>query len=140
MQVDGQPFDAAQSMGYRGIMLRDLPNLAVVLGYTNASWTLKADLSSEYFCRLINHLDAIGMRQCTPRNSGEVQPAPFLDLASGYIERAAAKLPKQGDRAPWKLHQNYLLDLALLRFGKIEDGYLVFSAPQAQAGASLLAP
>ena len=71
---------------------------------------------------------------------GEVQPAPFLDLASGYIERAAAKLPKQGDRAPWKLHQNYLLDLALLRFGKIEDGYLVFSAPQAQAGASLLAP
>ena len=140
VQVDGQPFDAAQSMGYRGIMLRDLPNLAVVLGYTNASWTLKADLSSEYFCRLINHLDAIGMRQCTPRNSGEVQPAPFLDLASGYIERAAAKLPKQGDRAPWKLHQNYLLDLALLRFGKIEDGYLVFSAPQAQAGASLLAP
>lgn len=140
VQVDGQPFDAAQSMGYRGIMLRDLPNLAVVLGYTNASWTLKADLSSEYFCRLINYLDAIGMRQCTPRNSGEVQPAPFLDLASGYIQRAAAKLPTQGDRAPWKLHQNYLLDLALLRFGKIADGYLVFSAPQAQASAQALAP
>jgi len=129
--VDGQPFDVAQSMGYRGIMLRDLPNMAVVFGYTNASWTLKADLSSEYFCRLINHMDAIGMRQCTPRNSGsDVADAPFLDLASGYIQRAAGKLPKQGDRAPWKLYQNYLLDLALLRFGKVEDGYLIFSSPK----------
>ncbi|MDO8698609.1 MAG: FAD-containing monooxygenase EthA, partial [Pseudomonas sp.] len=99
--------------------------------YTNASWTLKADLSSEYFCRLINHMDAIGMRQCTPRNSGsDVADAPFLDLASGYIQRAAGKLPKQGDRAPWKLYQNYLLDLALLRFGKVEDGYLIFSSPK----------
>lgn len=129
--VDGQPFDAAKSMGYRGIMLRDLPNAAVVLGYTNASWTLKADLSSEYFCRLIKHMDAIGMRQCTPRDAlRQVKDAPFLDLASGYIQRAADKIPKQGDRAPWKLYQNYLLDLALLRYGKVEDGYLQFSAPE----------
>ncbi|HUE91827.1 NAD(P)/FAD-dependent oxidoreductase [Pseudomonas sp.] len=140
--VDGVPFDAAKSMGYRGIMLRDLPNAAVVLGYTNASWTLKADLSSEYFCRLIQHMDAIGMRQCTPRDSRrEIKDAPFLDLASGYIKRAADKIPTQGDRAPWKLYQNYLLDLALLRYGKIEDGYLEFtssqSSPQAAAvGAS----
>ncbi|CAD5105864.1 flavin-containing monooxygenase [Zestomonas carbonaria] len=132
--VDGQPFDAAKSMGYRGIMLRDLPNAAVVLGYTNASWTLKADLSSEYFCRLINHMDAIGMRQCTPRSrDGEVRPAPFLNLNSGYIQRVADKLPSQGDRAPWKLYQNYLLDLALLRYGKVEDGYLEFSSPKASA-------
>lgn len=129
--VDGQPFDAAKSMGYRGIMLRDLPNAGVVLGYTNASWTLKADLSSEYFCRLIKHMDAIGMRQCTPRDAlRQVKDAPFLDLASGYIQRAADKIPKQGDRAPWKLYQNYLLDLALLRYGKVEDGYLQFSAPE----------
>ncbi len=131
VQVDGQPFAAAQSMGYRGIMLRDLPNLAVVLGYTNASWTLKADLSSEYFCRLIRHMDQTGMRQCTPRASqDQVKPAPFLDLASGYIQRAEAMLPKQGDRAPWKLYQNYLRDLVLLRYGKLEDDYLQFSAPK----------
>jgi len=131
--VDGKPFDAAQSMGYRGIMLRDLPNAAVVLGYTNASWTLKADLSSEYFCRLINHMDAISMRQCTPCNTtGEVKTAPFLNLNSGYIQRVADKLPSQGDRAPWKLYQNYALDLLLLRFGKVEDGYLVFSSPKGQ--------
>ena len=129
--VDGVPFDAAKSMGYRGIMLRDLPNAAVVLGYTNASWTLKADLSSEYFCRLINHMDASGMRQCTPRDPArQVKDAPFLDLDSGYIQRAADKIPSQGDRAPWKLYQNYLLDLALLRYGKVEDDYLEFSSPQ----------
>jgi cation diffusion facilitator CzcD-associated flavoprotein CzcO len=131
LAVDGKPFDAAKSMGYRGIMLRDLPNAAVVLGYTNASWTLKADLSSEYFCRLINHMDAIGMRQCTPRNTkGEVKEVPFLNLDSGYIQRVAHTLPSQGDRAPWKLYQNYLLDLALLRYGKVEDGYLEFTSPQ----------
>jgi cation diffusion facilitator CzcD-associated flavoprotein CzcO len=129
--VDGQPFDAATSMGYRGSMLRDLPNAAVVLGYSNASWTLKADLSSEYFCRLIKHMDAIGMRQCTPRDPARrVGEAPFLDLTSGYIRRAADRIPKQGDRVPWKLYQNYLLDLALLRYGKLEDGYLEFSSPQ----------
>jgi hypothetical protein len=112
-------------------MLRDLPNAAVVLGYTNASWTLKADLSSEYYCRLINHMDATGMRQCTPRDTArQVKDAPFLDLASGYIKRAADKIPSQGDRAPWKLYQNYLLDLALLRYGKVADGYLAFSSPQ----------
>ena len=135
--VDGVPFDAAKSMGYRGIMLRDLPNAALVLGYTNASWTLKADLSSEYFCRLINHMDANGMRQCTPRDTArQVKNAPFLDLASGYIQRAADKIPSQGDRAPWKLYQNYLLDLALLRYGKVEDGYLEFSSPHVGESAA----
>lgn len=128
--VDGVPFDVAKSMGYRGIMLRDLPNTAVVMGYTNASWTLKADLSSEYFCRVINHMDAIGMRQCTPRDSArQIKKAPFLDLSSGYIQRAEGKIPSQGDRAPWKLYQNYLLDLALLRYGTLDDDYLQFSSP-----------
>ncbi|MGV8732892.1 FAD-containing monooxygenase EthA, partial [Pseudomonas aeruginosa] len=90
LAVDGKPFQVNQSMGYRGIMLRDLPNLAAVVGYTNASWTLKADLSSEYFCRLINHMDATGMRQVTARDStGDVREEPFLNLDSGYIQRAA---------------------------------------------------
>ena len=141
VSVDGAPFEAPTSMGYRGIMLRDLPNLAVVMGYTNASWTLKADLSSEYFCRLIRHMDAIGRRQVTPRDTdGRVRPEPFLDLQSGYIERASHLLPAQGDRVPWKLHQNYLLDLALLRYGKLEDDYLVFSAPQGEQQGVLAQP
>ncbi|KAF1052303.1 MAG: FAD-containing monooxygenase EthA [Stenotrophomonas maltophilia] len=137
LSVDGRPFQVNQSMGYRGIMLRDLPNLAAIVGYTNASWTLKADLSSEYFCRIINHLDATGMRQCTPRQTGEaVKEEPFLNLQSGYIQRAADKMPKQGDRTPWKLYQNYVLDLALLRYGKVEDGYLQFSSPVQGRAAS----
>ncbi|MDD0841511.1 flavin-containing monooxygenase [Pseudomonas sp. Gutcm_11s] len=128
--VDGRPFVAAESMGYRGLMLRDLPNAAVILGYTNASWTLKADLSSQYLCRVIRHMDALGMRQVTPRQHGEIGKEPFLDLQSGYIDRAAHLLPSQGDRMPWKLYQNYLLDLALLRHGRLDDGCLEFSSPQ----------
>ena len=141
VSVDGAPFEAPTSMGYRGIMLRDLPNLAVVMGYTNASWTLKADLSSEDCWRLIRHRDAIGRRQVTPRDTdGRGRPEPFLDLQSGYIERASHLLPAQGDRVPWKLHQNYLLDLALLRYGKLEDDYLVFSAPQGEQQGVLAQP
>ena len=124
--VDGRPFVAAESMGYRGLMLRDLPNAVMILGYTNASWTLKADLSSQYLCRLIRHMDAHGQRQVTPRQHGAVGKAPFLDLKSGYIERAAHLLPSQGDRMPWKVYQNYLLDLILLRHGRLEDGSLEF--------------
>ena len=79
------------------------------------------------------HMDALGLRQCTPRDPKRLaREAPFLDLSSGYVKRAAAKLPKQGDRTPWKLYQNYLLDLALLRYGKVEDGYLEFSSPQSE--------
>ena len=130
LAVDGRPFVAAESMGYRGLMLRDLPNAAVILGYTNASWTLKADLSSQYLCRLIRHMDRLGMRQVTPRQHGQVGQAPFLDLQSGYIARAAHLLPSQGDRMPWRVYQNYLLDLAVLRHGRLEDGCLEFSSPQ----------
>ena len=134
MAVDGQPFDAAQSMGYRGIMLRDLPNVATVMGYTNASWTLKADLSSEYFCRLINHMDALGMRQCTPRDPArQAKEAPFIDLDSGYIRRAADKLPKQGDRSPWKLYQNYAFDIMMLRYGRVDDGVMEFQGERQAA-------
>ncbi len=138
LAVDGKPFQVNQSMGYRGIMLRDLPNLAAVVGYTNASWTLKADLSSEYFCRLINHMDATGMRQVTARDStGDVRgalPQPRLRLHPAR-RRACAQA---GRPDALEALQNYVLDLALLRYGKVEDGYLVFSspAPQRQAGGA----
>jgi monooxygenase len=112
-------------------MFKDLPNLAMIFGYTNASWTLKADLSSEYICRLLKHMDKKGLRQCTPQNSdASVVEEAFLGLASGYVQRAKNVLPKQGNKAPWKLYQNYAFDLATLRFAKLEDGVIAFSNPK----------
>lgn len=138
--VDGKPFDMTQTMNYKGVMFRDLPNLAMVFGYTNASWTLKSDLTCEYVCRLLKHMDKHGLRQCTPRDEeGQVQATPFLGLASGYIQRAKDVLPKQGDRSPWKLYQNYALDLSMLRFGGLEDGYMEFSNPKMSARAKVKA-
>lgn len=131
VQVDGKPFDMTETLNYRGVMFKDLPNLAMIFGYTNASWTLKADLSSEYICRLLKHMDKHGLRQCTPRNyDSSLAIEPFLGLASGYIQRAKNVLPKQGSKAPWKLYQNYALDLASLRFSKLEDGAMEFSNPK----------
>jgi len=131
IQVDGKPFEMTETLNYRGVMFKDLPNLAMIFGYTNASWTLKADLSSEYICRLLKHMDKEGLRQCTPRNHDDsVVDEPFLGLASGYIQRAKNVLPKQGNKAPWKLYQNYALDLANLRFSKLEDGAMEFSNPR----------
>ncbi|MFZ5697228.1 MAG: flavin-containing monooxygenase [Pseudomonadota bacterium] len=128
--VDGKPFDLSRTIGYKGLMFRDLPNLAMVFGYTNASWTLKADITSEYVCRLIKHMDKLKMRQCTPRNNDpSVVESPFLDMRSGYIQRAVAKFPKQGSKAPWKLYQNYAIDLAALRFGPLDDGAMEFTNP-----------
>lgn len=125
--VDGQPVQLPETMSYKGIMLSDVPNLAMVFGYTNASWTLKADLVSGYACRLINHMDRHGYDYCTPHVNPEVKAAPFLDLNSGYVHRASARLPKQGDRAPWRLYQNYALDLLNFKFGSIEDGTMSFA-------------
>lgn len=127
--VDGQPFDPARSMQYKGMMFSDLPNLASAFGYTNASWTLKADLTSVYVCRLLNHMDKIGMRQATPRLTAHVEEIPFLDFTSGYVQRALAKFPRQGAVMPWRVHQNYVRDLATMRFGAIEDGVISFSNP-----------
>jgi monooxygenase len=125
--VDGVRQDLSKAITYKAIMFSGVPNLAYVFGYTNASWTLKADLAADYVCRLINHMDAKGYAAATPVPGPEVQPVPFLDFTSGYVQRALAALPKQGDRAPWRLHQNYALDLVTLRRGKIEDGALRFT-------------
>ncbi|MFP5431234.1 MAG: flavin-containing monooxygenase [Gammaproteobacteria bacterium] len=139
MQVlmDGQPIDMTQRLNYKGIMFEGLPNIAMIFGYTNASWTLKADISSEYVCRLLNTMDKKGMRQCTPRNTDpSVVPESFVDMRSGYIQRALAKLPKQGNKAPWKVYMNYFLDLPMLRYSPIEDGSMELSNPKSAARAS----
>ncbi len=130
LSKDSEPFNLHDTMNYKGVMFRDLPNLAMVFGYTNASWTLKADITCEYVCRLLNIMDKKGMRQVTPRNHDPaLQEEPFVDMQSGYIQRAQSKLPKQGSRAPWKLQQNYAMDLVNLRYGRLEDDCLEFSNP-----------
>ncbi len=128
VSVDGRRIDFARALTYKGMMYSDVPNLASALGYTNASWTLKCDLTCEYVCRLLNYMDRRGYKQCVPHN---VDPAiaelPSLDFTSGYVQRAIATLPKQGSKRPWRLYQNYALDIVSLRYGRIEDGVLRYS-------------
>jgi len=126
IDVDGAPADAAGRLVYKGMMFEDIPNLAFSFGYTNASWTLKCDLSSRWLCRLLAHMDRRGNRICVPRVRGEVERRPLLDFTSGYISRAAAVLPKQGPQKPWRVPQNYFLDLATLGFGRIADEEMEF--------------
>jgi monooxygenase len=110
------------------MMYSDVPNLAAAFGYTNASWTLKCDLTCEYVCRLINYMDRRGYKQCMPHNDDPaVEPVPALDFSSGYVQRAIAKWPKQGSKRPWRLYQNYALDIVSLRFGKVDDGVIQYS-------------
>ena len=130
MQVifDGTPANIGQTLSYKGLMYSDIPNLASTFGYINASWTLKADLIAEYVCRLLNHMDAQGYDVCTPRRRGPgITEKPALNFTSGYIQRASNILPKQGSQKPWRLRQNYALDMLELRFGRIEDGTLEFT-------------
>jgi len=126
--VDGAKANFAEKMTYKGMMYSDVPNLAQAFGYTNASWTLKCDLTCEYVCRLLNHMRKNHQTQCVPRLPQQgVTVQPFLDFSSGYVLRARDELPKQGAVAPWRVYQNYLLDLLALRFGRVEDGTLRFS-------------
>ena len=126
--VDGERFDFSKAMTYKGMMYAGVPNLASAFGYTNASWTLKADLTCEYVCRLLNHMDRTGTKLCTPRlRDPEVTAQPWVDFSSGYFQRSIDKLPKQGSKRPWKLYQNYALDIITLRFGAVEDGSMEFS-------------
>ncbi len=134
--VDGAKVDLADTVNYKGMMYSGVPNLASVFGYTNASWTLKADLICEYVCRLLKHMDAQGVRICTPRLADPDMPREsWVDFSSGYFQRALHILPKQGARAPWRLHQNYALDLVNLRFGAVDDE-MVYANPPAAAGAA----
>jgi monooxygenase len=135
ISVDGRHIDAATTLSYKGMMYEGVPNLASAFGYTNASWTLKCDLTCEYVCRLLNHLKKTGARQAVPVNDDpNIEFEPWLDFSSGYVQRAMAKFPKQGTKVPWKLDQNYAKDLMSLRYSKLEDGVLRFSSPSAKAG------
>jgi monooxygenase len=128
LAVDGKAIEPSQLMSYKGMMYSDVPNLATATGYTNASWTLKCDLTCEYVCRLLNHMDKHGYRACVPRQTDpSVTEVPWLDFTSGYVQRSVAKFPKQGSKRPWKLYQNYALDIVSLRFGKIDDGVMQYS-------------
>jgi len=125
--VDGKPVDLSKTMAYKGMMFSDVPNLASAFGYTNASWTLKCDLTGEYVCKLINHMDRFGYAQCTPRrNDPTVNEEPVLTFSSGYVQRALPGLPKQGSKRPWRLRQNYALDLLGVRYSSVEDGTMEF--------------
>ncbi len=140
--VDGGAINLGDTFTYRGFACSGLPNLAFVFGYTNSSWTLRADLISQYVCRLINYMDRKGFDIATPVNDDpKLKPEPFLNLNSGYIVRAAERLPKQGNRAPWRNPQSYFRDIAILRYGRIDDGVMRFSrasgAVAAPIGASV---
>jgi monooxygenase len=129
IDVDGQKLDLAETVGYKGMMLSGVPNLALTIGYTNASWTLKADLAATYVCRLLNHMDEKGYRQVMPLGPDPAQPTePFIDLASGYVLRSLDALPKQGSRKPWRLNQNYPRDVLMLKYGSLEDEAIEFSS------------
>ncbi|HXY44098.1 MAG TPA: NAD(P)/FAD-dependent oxidoreductase [Acidimicrobiales bacterium] len=128
LSVDGGQIDLSETIGYKGTMFSGLPNLAATMGYTNASWTLKADLAAEYVCRLLRYMDDHGYRECRPRPPEAGSPTePFIGLTSGYVLRSIDRLPRQGAKAPWRLYQNYPRDVLLLRHGAVEDEALEFS-------------
>ncbi len=127
-QVDGKAVNFADTLAYKGMMYSDVPNLASSFGYTNASWTLKADLTCHYVTRLLNHMTATGTTQCTPRRRpGDVASDDWLDFSSGYVQRSIHLFPKQSDQEPWKQHQNYKKDLRALRRGAVDDGVMQFT-------------
>ena len=128
VSVDGRAVDFARTLNYKGMMYSDVPNMASAFGYTNASWTLKCDLTCEYVCRLINYMDRHGYKQCVPHNvDPTITELPSLDFSSGYVQRSIAKMPKQGSKRPWRLYQNYALDIVTLRYGKVDDGVMQYS-------------
>jgi monooxygenase len=126
LTVDGEELDVPSKMTYKGMMLSGVPNMAFTVGYTNASWTLKADLTSEYVCRLLNHMDAHGYKRCVAAVDPSVSEQPLLDFTSGYVQRSLDRFPKQGSKEPWRLRQNYVLDIRTIRRGPIDDGAMRF--------------
>ena len=135
LSVDGVAVEPGERLMYRGAMLAGVPNLAFAVGYTNASWTLRSDLTARFVRRLLDHMTARGLASAVPVPADTEAPdTPILDLSSGYIQRSAHLLPRQGRRAPWRVHQNYLRDLWSFRTGRIDDGVLRFTPPADKAG------
>ena len=133
LTVDGAPIHMPDKMSYKGMMYSDVPNLVTSFGYTNASWTLKCDLTCEYVCRLLNHMKETGTDKVMPvLPAGGIETENWVDFSSGYIQRSLDKFPKQGKEAPWRLHQNYVRDLITLRHSKLTDDALQFSKATGQ--------
>jgi cation diffusion facilitator CzcD-associated flavoprotein CzcO len=127
VRVDGRSVDIGKTVLYKGIMFSGVPNMAFVFGYTNASWTLRADLLAEYFCRLINFMDARDYVEARPKKPDHtIQLKPLGNLKSGYFKRAEDLLPREGMKGPWRNPQNYVFDIFRFRFGAIDDGVLEF--------------
>ena len=132
LSVDGETVVVSERLTYKGMMLEGVPNLAVAIGYTNASWTLKCDLTCDYVCRLLNYMRQRGLSECVPRNDDPavaVEGEPLLNLTSGYIRRSGHVLPRQGTRHPWRVHHSYLRDYRALKMSGVEDPHLVFRGP-----------
>ena len=128
LSLDSQPVNLADHYVYRGMMLSGIPNLVVTFGYTNASWTLKSDLTADFVCRLVNRMAEKGVGTVTAETGGEaIEPGPLVGLNSGYLLRATHLLPKSGAKRPWKNYENYISDMLSIRYGRIEDGVLNFS-------------
>ncbi len=128
IKVDGENIQMNQQHAYRGVMFSNLPNFAMAVGYTNASWTLKCDLNCQFVAKLINYMNDKAYSSCTPVfDKAEFGEEDLLDLSSGYVQRAKDILPKQGSKKPWKVHQNYIKDLFMLKYGKVDDGHLEFA-------------
>ena len=127
VEVDGQAFKPSQAMAYRGMCLSGLPNAIMTFGYTNASWTLKADLTAVYTCRLLNYMRRHGYQKVVPLRDASVAEQDYLSFTSGYVQRASKILPKQGSRAPWQVNQNYIKDIFLIRYARLNDGVMQFS-------------
>jgi cation diffusion facilitator CzcD-associated flavoprotein CzcO len=135
--VDGQPTDLAHSFTYKGVMFTDVPNLAMAIGYTNASWTLKCDLTCAWVCRLLNHMADHDVDEVRPRRPRDAEArSPLLELSSGYILRAADRLPKQATTTPWRAFNNYLLDLWTVGWSRLDDGVLQFRRARGRGTAA----
>jgi cation diffusion facilitator CzcD-associated flavoprotein CzcO len=128
LTVDGVAVEPSRQFIYKGTMISNVPNFAFCIGYTNAPWTLRADLAATYLCRVLNYMDRRGYRTCRPVcDPASLEPRPLLNLTSGYVQRAAADLPKSGSKAPWLIRQNYIRDLLTMKLSRLEDGVLKFS-------------
>ena len=126
LTIDGAPVNIAERFNYKGMMLSYVPNLALSFGYTNASWTLKSDLTARWVCRLLKRMARRGEAVCVAEAPAGMARRPMLEFSSGYVQRAADSLPSQSDDAPWRVHQNYFKDRLALRFGRLADGVLRF--------------
>jgi len=128
LDVDGRDVDLPKTFIYKGLMISGVPNFAMCAGYTNASWTLRAELSTRYVCRLLQHMDRQGYRQCLARaDENLAETRPLLDLTAGYVQRAIDDFPKQGKKTPWYFPQNYFIDSIIMRLGAVNDGVMEFS-------------